>query len=472
MELEDRYRRDETDLSRMHVRSQQGGMVPLSAFATLTRGTGTMTVLHKSQLPAITFSFELAPGRSLSDATAAIDRAKREIGLLATMFGSYDGQMAVFEQSQTSQLWLIVVAIAVIYVILGVLYGSWLHPVTILMGIPSAAVGAFLALHLTGLDISFIAMIGVLLLIGIVKKNAIMMIDFALDAQRRHGTAAREAIHQACLLRFRPIMMTTLCAMMGAMPIALGLGAGAELRQPMGVVIVGGLLFSQVITLFNPGGLPVVRPAVAAVRGAASGARQRLIRHLRRDPRRSGFSRDGAFPSNFRGRVMRDPVRNDLHEVPIAAEAAPTPSPPETTLPGRSAWEGSHGRAGGRRKTEPPRAAAALPSEAARLDLAFEHFAGLAVDHQLDLARLRVVALDLGQAVLGLDLGDGQAFAGGAPFKFGDAQQAGVARRRRAGRAGGEREQRGGQEAGRDVLHLQSFIEAAIIGSPVVGAPR
>ena len=250
MELEERYRRDETDLSRIHVRGEQGVMVPLSAFATLTRGTGTMTVLHKSQLPAVTFSFELAKGKSLSDATTAIDHAKREIGLPSTVFGSFDGQAAVFEQSQTSQLWLIVVAIAVIYVILGVLYESWIHPITILMGIPSAAVGAFLALRLTGLDISFIAMIGVLLLIGIVKKNAIMMIDFALDAQRNHGASAREAIHQACLLRFRPIMMTTLCAMMGAMPIALGLGAGAELRQPMGVVIVGGLLFSQVITLF------------------------------------------------------------------------------------------------------------------------------------------------------------------------------------------------------------------------------
>jgi len=250
MELEDQYRRDETDLSRIHVRSRSGGMVPLSAFAGINRSSGTMTVLHKMQLPAITFSFELAPGKSLSDAAAAIDEAKRQIGLPATVFGSFDGQGAVFEQSQTSQVWLILLAVAVIYVVLGVLYESWIHPLTILMGIPSAAVGAFVALRLTGLDISFIAMIGVLLLIGIVKKNAIMMIDFALDAQRNRGISAREAIQQACLLRFRPIMMTTLCAMMGAIPIALGLGAGAELRQPMGVVIVGGLLFSQVMTLF------------------------------------------------------------------------------------------------------------------------------------------------------------------------------------------------------------------------------
>jgi len=249
MELEDRFRRDETDLSRIHVRSHSGDMVPLSAFARMTRSRGTMTVLHKMQLPAITFSFELAPGKTLSDATAAIAQAKREINLPETVFGSFDGQGAVFQESQVSQLWLIVLAVAVIYVVLGVLYESFIHPLTILMGIPSAAVGAFLALRLTGLEISFIAMIGVLLLIGIVKKNAIMMIDFALDAQRNHGMNAREAIYQACCLRFRPIMMTTLCAMMGALPIALGWGAGAELRQPMGVVIVGGLLFSQVVTL-------------------------------------------------------------------------------------------------------------------------------------------------------------------------------------------------------------------------------
>jgi len=249
MELEDRYRRDETDLSRIHVRSDSGGLVPLSAFASMSRSRGTMTVLHKMQLPAITFSFELAPGKTLSDAAAAIAVGKREIGMPATVFGSFDGQGAVFQESQVSQLWLIVLAVAVIYVVLGVLYESWIHPLTILMGIPSAAVGALIALRLTGLEISFIAMIGVLLLIGIVKKNAIMMIDFALDAQRNHNMAAREAIYQACCLRFRPIMMTTLCALMGALPIAFGWGAGAELRQPMGVVIVGGLLFSQVVTL-------------------------------------------------------------------------------------------------------------------------------------------------------------------------------------------------------------------------------
>lgn len=167
-----------------------------------------------------------------------------------SVIGSYAGQAALYQQSQTSQVWLILMALAVIYVILGVLYESWIHPLTILLGLPSAAVGALLALRLFNLDLTFIAMIGILLLIGIVKKNAIMMIDFALAAQRGEGLSAQEAIVMACMQRFRPIMMTTLCAMMGALPIALGLGAGAELRQPMGVAVVGGLLFSQLITLF------------------------------------------------------------------------------------------------------------------------------------------------------------------------------------------------------------------------------
>jgi HAE1 family hydrophobic/amphiphilic exporter-1 len=201
-------------------------------------------------LPAVTISFDLAGGRSLSDAQAAINAAKLAIGLPPTVLGSFAGEASLFQQSQVSQLWLVAIAIAVIYVILGVLYESWIHPVTILLGIPSAAVGALLALRLTGLDLSFVAMIGILLLVGVVKKNAIMIIDFALDAQRREGAAPLAAVRQACMLRFRPIMMTTLCAIMGALPIALGLGSGAELRQPLGVAIVGGLVLSQLITLF------------------------------------------------------------------------------------------------------------------------------------------------------------------------------------------------------------------------------
>jgi HAE1 family hydrophobic/amphiphilic exporter-1 len=250
MELAERFRRDETSLSKIQVRSSSGALVPLGAFSTVGRSPGTMAINHQGQLPAVTISFDLQEGKSLSDASAAIEAARHAIALPPTIFGAFAGQAALFQQSQTSQLWLIAIAVAVIYVILGMLYESWLHPVTILLGIPSAAVGALLALRLTGLDLSFVAMIGILLLVGVVKKNAIMIIDFALDAQRRGGLAPAEAVRQACLLRFRPITMTTLCAIMGALPIAFGLGSGAELRQPLGVAIVGGLLVSQLITLF------------------------------------------------------------------------------------------------------------------------------------------------------------------------------------------------------------------------------
>jgi HAE1 family hydrophobic/amphiphilic exporter-1 len=250
MELADGFRRDETSLSKVHVHGAHGALVPLGAIARFGRGPATLAVNHQGQLPAVTISFDLAGGKSMSDASAAIEAAKIAIGLPPTILGSFAGEAALFQQSQTSQLWLIVIAVAVIYVILGVLYESLVHPVTILLGIPSAAVGALLALRLTGLDLSFVAMVGILLLVGVVKKNAIMIIDFALDAQRSRALAPAVAVRQACLLRFRPIMMTTLCAIMGALPVALGFGAGAELRQPLGVAIVGGLLLSQLITLF------------------------------------------------------------------------------------------------------------------------------------------------------------------------------------------------------------------------------
>lgn len=250
MEMALQNRRDETSLSQVYVRSNTGALVPLTSFTTIDRAKGTMAINHQGQLPAVTISFDLSPGKSLSDAADAINAVKQAIRLPSFIFGSFEGQAALFQQSQSTQLWLILIAVAVIYVVLGMLYESWIHPVTILLGIPSAAVGALLALRITGLELTFIAMIGILLLIGVVKKNAIMMIDFALDAQRNEGLTPSEAIRKACLLRFRPIMMTTFCAIMGAFPIALGIGAGAELRQPLGVAIVGGLLFSQIITLF------------------------------------------------------------------------------------------------------------------------------------------------------------------------------------------------------------------------------
>jgi HAE1 family hydrophobic/amphiphilic exporter-1 len=250
LEVSEAHRRDEADLLGLQVRSAAGELVPVGAFASVGRGKGATEVNHQEQLPAATLSFDLAPGKSLSDAAVAVKTAQQGIGMPATIFGSFSGQAALFQQSQTSQLWLIAIAVAVIYVVLGMLYESWIHPVTILLGVPSAAVGALLALRIAGFEVSFIAMIGVLLLIGIVKKNAIMMIDFALSAQREEGLEPTAAIRKACQLRFRPIMMTTLCALVGALPIAFGLGAGAELRQPLGIAIVGGLLFSQVITLF------------------------------------------------------------------------------------------------------------------------------------------------------------------------------------------------------------------------------
>lgn len=241
---------DESALSKIYIRSKQGQLVPLLSVAQVKREAVAVSVQHQGQLDAITISFNLAPGVPLGDASARITALEKEIGMPASIITSYAGDAAVFQSSQTSQLVLLGLAIAVIYVLLGVLYESYIHPLTILAGLPSAAIGALLSLYVFGFELTLIATIGILMLIGLVKKNAIMMIDFALAAQREEGMAPAAAIREACILRFRPIMMTTLAAAMGAIPIAFGLGAGAELRQPLGVAIVGGLLVSQVITLF------------------------------------------------------------------------------------------------------------------------------------------------------------------------------------------------------------------------------
>ncbi|MGO4328815.1 efflux RND transporter permease subunit [Cupriavidus sp. M-11] len=243
-------RADETAFSKLYVRSKTGQMVPISAFSTTERRVGPIAVNHQGQLPSVTVSFNLAPGAALGDASSKIDAYRQEIAMPTSIFTSWGGDAAVFQSSQATQVLLLVAAIAVIYTLLGVLYESYIHPLTILAGLPSAAVGALLTLFIFNIELSLIATIGVLMLIGIVKKNAIMMIDFALAAQREQGMAPARAIRQACLLRFRPILMTTFAAVMGALPLALGLGAGAELRQPLGLAVVGGLLFSQVITLF------------------------------------------------------------------------------------------------------------------------------------------------------------------------------------------------------------------------------
>ncbi len=241
---------DEGAISGIYVRSSTGSLVPLAAFTRVVRSVGPTSINHVGQLQAVTVSFNLAPGAALGDATARIEKVRDEIALPSSVITSYGGDAAVFKSSQGNQAVLIVSALLVIYVLLGVLYESYIHPITILAGLPSAAVGALATLMLFGQDLTIIATIGILLLIGIVKKNAIMMIDFALDAQRHHGMAPQQAIREACILRFRPIMMTTLAALMGAIPIALGLGAGAELRQPLGLAVVGGLVFSQAVTLY------------------------------------------------------------------------------------------------------------------------------------------------------------------------------------------------------------------------------
>ncbi len=250
LELAEPYKRDEAALEKITLRNRAGELIPLTNFASVRRSVGPTAVNHQGQLQAVTLSFNLAPNVPLGDATARIERFKEEIQLPASVITTYGGDAAVFKESQTGQALLLIIALVVIYVLLGVLYESYIHPLTILSGLPSAAVGALLTLRLFNIELTLIATIGILMLIGIVKKNAIMMIDFALDAQRNQGLPPAAAIRQACILRFRPIMMTTIAALMGAVPIALGWGSGAELRQPLGLTVVGGLLFSQVITLY------------------------------------------------------------------------------------------------------------------------------------------------------------------------------------------------------------------------------
>jgi len=243
-------RQYESDLNKIFVRGRATDkLIPLSSVATFTRSVGPTAVNHLGQIPAVTLSFNLAPDVFLGDATKKIEEYTKEIGLPPSIITSYGGDAAVFKDNQSGQVILILAALGVIYILLGVLYESYIHPLTILAGLPSAAIGAILALRIFGFELTIIASIGILLLIGIVKKNAILMIDFALDAQRNQGMTPEKAIREACILRFRPIMMTTLAALMGALPIAFGIGAGAELRQPLGISVAGGLILSQFVTL-------------------------------------------------------------------------------------------------------------------------------------------------------------------------------------------------------------------------------
>jgi HAE1 family hydrophobic/amphiphilic exporter-1 len=271
LELEPRFQEDPSALSSLYVRSASGALVPLTAVTNRTPGLGPLLVNHLGQLPSVTISFNLRPGVALGDALAAVDKVTRAT-LPATITTSFQGAAQAFQASLKGLGLLLLMAILVIYIVLGILYESFIHPLTILSGLPSAGLGALVALMLFGMDLNLYGFVGVIMLVGIVKKNAIMMIDFALEAERKEGMTPQEAIHKGCLVRFRPIMMTTMAALMATLPIAVGFGAGAEARRPMGIAVVGGLLFSQLITLFLT---PVVYVYLDKVQGFLRGRRIR-----------------------------------------------------------------------------------------------------------------------------------------------------------------------------------------------------
>jgi HAE1 family hydrophobic/amphiphilic exporter-1 len=250
LELEPRYQADPSALSLIYVRSNTGALVPLNAVAKLSRNVGPLTIGHMGQLPAVTISFNLAPGLALGDGIERINSAMAELQTPATLAGTFQGAAQVFQSSLAGMGLLLVMSIFVIYLVLGILYESYIHPLTILSGLPTAGLGALLTLWLFRMPLNMYAFVGIIMLVGIVKKNAIMMVDFAIEAERQHGKPPHEAIYEACLVRFRPIMMTTMAALVGTLPIALGFGAGAEARRPLGLAVVGGLVLSQLLTLY------------------------------------------------------------------------------------------------------------------------------------------------------------------------------------------------------------------------------
>jgi multidrug efflux pump subunit AcrB len=261
-------------LQNIYLRATNGSPVPLAAFTHYEPSNTPLAVNHQGQIPSVTISFNLAPGVSLGQATQAIENAQRSIGFPPTVQASFQGTAAAFQDSLSSQKILIATALLAVYIVLGMLYESYIHPITILSTIPSAGVGALLALLLTHNELNVIGMIGIILLIGLVKKNAIMMIDVALDVERTQGKKPVEAIYEACILRFRPIMMTTMAALLGGLPLALGTGTGSELHRPLGITIVGGLIVSQMLTLFTT---PVVYVYLDRLRLALRGGADKAL---------------------------------------------------------------------------------------------------------------------------------------------------------------------------------------------------
>ncbi len=281
MEVAPQFWQNPDTLKLIHVAAPSGQQVPLSAFTRYEATTTPISVNHQGQFPAVTISFNLAPGVPLSGAVAAIQQAELKLGIPADIHGSFQGTARAYQASLANETTLIIAALGSVYIVLGILYESYIHPITILSTLPSAGVGALLALMMTGTELTVIALIGIILLIGIVKKNAILMIDFALEAERVEHKNSLDAIYEACLLRFRPIMMTTMAALLGGLPLAIGVGMGSELRRPLGIAIVGGLIASQMLTLYTT---PVIYLYLDRIRLWSERARAHLAANLRLRP--------------------------------------------------------------------------------------------------------------------------------------------------------------------------------------------